>query len=135
MRGLTSLALALVVSGALHAATEQRPPVKDVSVIRIGNYGAPSKQLATREEVGEVLEELNALRKKPWRRGEARLSCYSTLTMMNGPKTVAVFRVGGDQVVERSLEKGQPGFSFEIGEADLPKIRKLLAEIPPAICK
>jgi hypothetical protein len=130
---MLSITLALASFAALAAPGDG--PLKDVSAIRIGNYGAPSKQVHSREELAPALAELNELRGRQWKQADTRLSCYSTLTLMNGPKTVAIYRVTNDTVVERPAGKNDLAYSIAVTEADLPKIRKHLAESAPAICK
>jgi hypothetical protein len=133
MQKLFAAALAAATFGA--AAAPSDGPLKDITAIRVGNYGAPSTTLQGREHVGPVLSELNELRAKSWRQVDTRLTCYSTLTLMNGPKTVAIFRVGPETVVERPVGKTDLAYSLAVAEADLPRIRKHLAEAAPAICK
>ena len=67
-----------------------------------------------------------------WRRADTKLSCYATLMLLSGARTVALFRVRPELVVERPQEKGQSSYSLEIGQADLPVINALLMGIPPA---
>lgn len=125
-------ALMAVSLGA--AAAPADGPLKDVTAIRIGNYGAPSNTVSGKE-VAAVLTELNDMRAKPWRQADTRLTCYSTLTLMNGPKTVAIFRVSTDTLVERPVGKSDLAYSLAVTEAELPTIRQHLAEAAPAICK
>lgn len=135
-RAVALVALGLVVQGASATATDQRAPLRDVSVIRVANYGTPSTIIGDRERVAAIVGELGQLRTKAWRRGDAKLSCYATLVLLSGTRTVALFRVAMEQVVERPQEKGKSSYSLAIGPDDLPRISKLLTEIPPAIdCK
>jgi hypothetical protein len=129
------LAIVLVMPGAQGANGDKRAPLKGVSAIRAANYGSPSRLYKERDEVEGVVSELNELRAKPWRRGEARLTCYSTVYLLAGEKTVALFRVRPDRVVEVPVEKGEPGYNLATTETDLPKLRKLLEESPPARCR
>jgi hypothetical protein len=129
------LALAVVAMAASAAGTEQRPPLKGVSAVRIANYGAPSTVLKSRDEVRAIVGDLNELRKNQWHRGETKLSCYSTIVLLSGEKTVGLFRVGAEYVVERPVEKGESSYSIALDRADLPNLRKHLAEIPPAKCQ
>lgn len=126
------LTLALAATGTLAAPSDG--PLKDITVIRFGNYGAPSTNVSGKE-VATVLAELNQMRSKPWKQVDTRLTCYSTLTLMNGPKTVAIFRVGPESLVERPVAKSDLAYSLAITEADLPVIRKHLADAAPAICR
>ena len=134
-KALASLVLALAVQGASAAATEQRPPLKGVSAVRIANYGAPSTIVKGRDEVRAIVGDLNELRSKPWHRGETKLSCYSTIVLLSGEKTIGIFRVGTEYVVERPTEKGQSSYSLALDRADLPNLRKHLAEVVPAKCQ
>ena len=127
------LCLALAATGALAAPADG--PLKDITAIRVGNYGAPSTQLQGREQLAPVLAELNGLRGKTWRQVDTRLTCYSTLTLMNGPKTVAIFRVAAETVVERPVGKNDLAYSIDVTGDDVPAIRKHLADAPPAICR
>jgi hypothetical protein len=129
------IAAALAAAAAAAVAAPADGPLKDITVIRVGNYGAPSTSLQGKEQLGPVLAELNDVRGKQWKQADTRLTCYSTLTLMNGPKTVAIFRVGPETLVERPVAKTDVAYSLAIAEADLPNIRKRLAEAPPAICK
>jgi hypothetical protein len=125
-------AIALLAQTAGAAAAEQRPAFSGVSAIRIANYGAPSVLLDGRAKVAPIVSELNALAKGPWRRGETKLSCYSTIVLLKGAKPVGQLRVTAEHVVERPVEKGQSSYSLAIGETDLSSLRAALAEILPA---
>ena len=129
---VASLALALVVVG--HAAADQRPPLTAASAVRVGNYGAPSVTVSG-QHARQIVGELNALRRKDWRKGEARLSCYATLVILKGARSAGLFRIGPDHVVERTVEKGQSSYSLLLVDADMPEIKKLLAEILPPKCE
>jgi hypothetical protein len=85
-----------------------------------------------RAQLNAIVGELRQLRGKAWNRAEAKLSCYATLVLVSGTKTVTLFRVGTEYVIERAPGKGQSTYSLAAGQADLPKIHKLLTEIPPA---
>lgn len=127
---LASLAL---IAGLSASGAE---PLKGISSVRVANYGAPSVLLKERAQVGEIVSELNSLRGKPWVHGDRRLACYSTIVLMAGTKTVAMFRLTADYVVERPVEKGQTSSALAIGESDLPALRKVLAQdTPPAKCR
>ena len=131
-----ALTLGLVVVGALAAGSEKRPPLKGVTSIRAANYGSPSKVVQARDDVTPIVEELNELRAKPWHRGEAKLRCYASVFLFEGEKRVAMFRMRPEErVVELSMEKGQPGYTIEVQQGELPKLTKLLEEAPPARCK
>jgi hypothetical protein len=128
---MKALALLLAFGSALAvAAPNERAPLKGVSAVRAANYGMPSKLLRQRDEVGPIVEELNELRKKPWRAGDTKMHCYSTVVLLAGEKQVAQFRVRPDMIVERPVEKGDSSYSLKLGETDLPHLAKLLAEIP-----
>ena len=119
------------------AAAQERAPLKGVTSVRVANYGAPSVLLKAHEQVSEIVGEFSALRKKPWRKSDTRLSCYSTVTLMSGEKMVALFRVRPEVIVERPVEKGRPQekgqpYSIAIDEADILSLSRVLAEIPPA---
>lgn len=129
------LAIALALASLAAVAAPADGPLKDVTAIRIGNYGAPSTQVQARDELGLALKELNELRGRQWRQTDTRLTCYSTLTLMNGPRTVGIYRVTDDVVVERPVGKNDLAYSIAVTEADLPSIRKHLADAAPAICK
>lgn len=132
VRGFAVLALALLVPGAAAIAQEERPQLKDVSVVRIANYSTPSTVIQDRAQINAIVGELRQLRGKEWRRADAKLSCYATLVLVSGTKTLTLVRVGAEHVVERAPGKGQSTYSLAAGQADLPKIHKLLTEIPPA---
>jgi len=132
VRGFAVLALALLVPGAAAIAQEERPQLKDVSVVRIANYNTPSTVIQDRAQINAIVGELRQLRGKEWRRADAKLSCYATLVLVSGTKTLTLVRVGAEHVVERAPGKGQSTYSLAAGQADLPKIHKLLTEIPPA---
>ncbi len=127
------LASIAIATGAVAAA---EPPLKGISSIRVANYGAPSVLLKERSQVSEIVGELASLRGKPWVHGDRRLACYSTIVLLSGTKTVAMFRFTPEYVVERPVEKGQSSSSLAIGESDLPVLRKVLAQdTPPAKCR
>lgn len=132
---MRTLAIAAVTLAALvqsAGATEvERPQLKDVSVVRIANYGIPSTVITNREQVRGIVGELTRLRSKPWRRVDTRLSCYATLVLLRGDRTVTLFRIKTETVVERAPGKRQSSYSVATGEGDLPRISALLAEIPP----
>lgn len=138
---MTNRTLAVIVLGlASHAAgalaQEERPQLKDVSTVRIANYNTPSAVVKDRAQVNAIVGELRQLRGKDWRRADAKLSCYATLVLLRGEKTLTLLRIGAEHVVERAPGRGQSTYSVSVGQADLPTIRKLLAEIqPPKDCQ
>jgi len=132
IRALAVAALGLVVQSASAVAAEQRPQLKDVSAIRVANYGTPSTVIQDRAQVNAIVDELRQLRSRTWRRADTRFSCYATLVLLSGSRPVALFRVGPELVVERPQEKGQSSYSLAIGQADLPRINTLLAGLAPA---
>jgi len=132
IRAFAVVALGLAVLSAGAMAADQRPQLKDVSAIRVANYGTPSTMIKDREQVNPIVDELRQLRNKPWRRADTKLSCYATLVLLSGTRPVALFRVRPELVVERPQEKGQSSYSLAIGQADLPRINTLLTAIPPA---
>lgn len=125
------LVLCLFVFSAA-ALAEPRPRLGGVGAVRIANYNSPSVLLEARDQVRAIVEELNQLRRKDWRRGEATLSCYSTIVLTSGKKRLGEFRVTADAVVERPVAKGQGSWNVAISPADLPTLSKHLAEILPA---
>ena len=126
------IAIGLVVQSAGTMAADDRPPLKDVSFIRIASYGNPSTVIKDRDQVKSIVDELRQLRGKPWRRADARITCYATLVLLSDTRTVALFRVIPELVVEPSQKKGQSSYSLDLGQADAPKLITLLAELPPA---
>jgi hypothetical protein len=82
--------------------------------------------------VGPIVGELNALRRKPWQGGDTKLACYSTLVVMSGKKTLGTFRIRPEHIVEREGAKGLPIYSLALEAGEIPRLSKLLAEIPPA---
>ena len=88
--------------------------------------------LEGRDKAGPIVAELNALRRKPWRGGDTKLSCYSTLVLYSGKQTLGTFRILPEQIVEREGPKGQPIYSLAIEAGEIPRLRKLLAEIAAA---
>ena len=129
-----SLAVALAAGCGVGAAADlQQPPLKDISAVRVANYGAPSAPVKAREDLRAVLDELRQLRGRPWRRGDTPQSCYSSVTLMNGNRILTVFRVTPEAVVERVFVKGQAAsFSLAVEPAELLKTNALLADAPPA---
>ena len=125
-------ALGLIVQCASAMAADERPLLKDVSTVRAANYGTPSAVINDREQVRALVDELRQLRGKAWRRADTKLSCYATVVLLSGTRTVTLYRVRPDFVVERAPGKGQSSYSLAIGEADLPRLGALLARIPPA---
>jgi len=119
-------------SASAAAPATQRPQLKEVSAVRVANYGTPSTLINDREQVSSIVDELRQLRNRSWRRADTKLSCYATLMLLSGTRTVALFRVRPELVVERPQEKGQSSYSLETGQADLPVISALLTGIPPA---
>jgi hypothetical protein len=129
------LIVGLLVLVATAAAADQRPPLKAVSAIRLGNYGSPSVMIEAREQVRQIVNELNALRSKPWRQGDTKLSCYATLVLLDKGKPVGLFRLTPDVVVERPSEKGQTSYSLAVTDTDTPRLRRLLTEIAAPKCE
>lgn len=117
--------------GACIVAQEERPPIKDVSAVRIANYNTPSTVIQDRAQVNAIVGELRQLRGRDWRRADTKLSCYATLVLLRAEKTVTLVRVGAEHVVERAPGKKQSTYSIAAGHADLPTIHTLLAGIPP----
>jgi hypothetical protein len=124
-------AFAFFVQPACVAAADGRPALRDVSSIRVANYGAPSVLLEGRDKVAPIVRELNALRGKAWRVGDAKLACYSTVVLSSGKKTLGTFRITPEQMVEREGAKGLPIYSLDIEPGDIPQLSQLLAEIAP----
>ncbi len=131
IRAFAVLTIGLMIPRAAWA-TDQRPQLQGVSTVRIANYGTPSTVITDRERVRSIVDELRRLRGKAWRQADTKLSCYATLVLLNDTKTVALFRVKPDLVVERPQKKAQSSFSLEIADTDMPRISALLTEIPPA---
>lgn len=129
IHSLAVVALGLFAAGA--SAQEERPPIKDVSSVRIANYNTPSTVVQDRARVNAIAGELRQLRGRDWRRADTKLSCYATLVLLRGEKTVTLLRIGAEHVVERAPGKGQSTYSVAAAQADLPTIHKLLTEIPP----
>jgi len=132
-----TIALTLLFASLAAAAAPVDGPLtpKDITHVRVGNYGAPSNTVSAKEELVPLLTELSDMRSKQWKQVDTRLTCYSTLTLMNGPKTIAIFRVGPDTLVERPVGKTDLAYSLSITGDDLPVTRKYIAEAAPAICR
>ena len=103
-----------------------------MSSVRIANYGAPSVLLEGRDKFSAIVGELNALRKRPWRGGEVKQDCYSTVVVYSGKKTLATFRIRPDSVVEREGARGVPVYNQSIEPGDIPQLTRHLADIVPA---
>jgi hypothetical protein len=129
MRRLCVLALAAWAAGAV---AQERPPLKDITAVRLSNYGVPSRLFEGKEEVKAIVEELDQLRGKRWRQADLRMRCYATVQLLSGKKPVTVFRVRPEYVLERAQDKAVPTYNLQIMETDLPTIRKLLTEVPPS---
>jgi hypothetical protein len=124
--------LVFILQAASATAADQRPALRGVSAIRIANYGSPSVLLEGRDKLSPIVGELNALRSKPWRSGDTKLACYSTMVLYSGKQTLATFRVTPENIVEREGAKGQPIYSLAIDASDTPALSRLLTEIAPA---
>lgn len=136
VRALVLLALASAAAAAAPASKDERPSLDAVTAVRVANYGSPSVLIAERQQVRAIVDELLAARKKRWRRGDAKLACYSSVMLLMGEKSmVALFRVADERVVERPVTSGKSSYSLALGESDLPGLRRLLAEIPPPRCR
>ena len=90
IRALTVAALGVVVQGVGAADADQRPALQDVSVVRIANYGTPSTVINDRQQLNAIVGELRQLRSKAWRRADAKLSCYATLTLVRGERALTL---------------------------------------------
>lgn len=132
MTNTIRLLFAALVCYAVSALAQERPPLKEISGVRLSNYGAPSKLFHGKEEVKAIVDELEQLRGKKWRQADLRMRCYATVQLLNGEKLVTAFRVRPEYVVERAQDKSVPTYNMQITEADLPLIRKLLTEVPPS---
>jgi hypothetical protein len=128
---LAGVAFAMAAHTAV-AAPNERPALKGVTGVRVSNYGAPSKLIQQRDTVNELIDELSQLRKKSWRRGDTKMRCYATVVLLDDTRPVAMFRVRRETIVERSLEKGGASYSLKLEDTDLPRLTKLLGEIPTA---
>jgi len=126
---LAAVAVSVAIDPAIAAPTD-RPPLTAVTAVRASNYGAPSRLIQQRDEVKEIIEEVTQLRKKPWRRGDTKMRCYATVVLLEENRTVAMFRVRPELIVERPIEKGGSSYSLKLSDADLPRLTKLLGEIP-----
>lgn len=132
MTGVFLLALVLLLPGADANAQDARPALKNVSSVRIANYNSPSVLLEKRADVSAIVSELGQLRRKPWQRGDAKISCYSTVVLMAGKKRVGEYRVTPQLIVERPVDKGQVVQNLAIDPSDLPQLNQMLTEIQPA---
>jgi hypothetical protein len=128
-RALVFAALLLPLFPAL---AQERPSLKEVSAVRLSNYGSPSKLFHGKEEVKAIVEELEQLRGRKWRQADLRMRCYATVQLLHGDKLLTVFRVRPEYVLERAHDRSVPTYSMQISETDLPTIRKLLTEVPPS---
>ena len=124
--------LAALAGPLSHALAQERPPLKEISAVRVSNYGAPSKLYRDKEEVKAIVEELEQLRGRKWRQADLRMRCYSTVQLLNGEKLVTAFRLRPEYVVERAQDKSVATYSLQVTDADLPLIRKLITEVPPS---
>lgn len=124
--------LALLAPAAAAIAAGERPALRGVSAIRIANYNSPSVLYESRDKVGPVVAELNALRRRAWEGGDTKLACYATLVVMSGKKTLGTFRIRPEHIVEREGSRGAPIYSLPLRPGDTPRLSELLAKIPPA---
>ncbi len=131
VRAFVVVTVALTLRCVSAIGAEERPQLTGVSIVRVANYGTPSTVIHDRERVSAIASELRQLRGKAWRRGDSKLSCYATLVLVSGTKTVTLFRIGREAVVERAPGKRQSTYSVAIDPADLPRIGPLLKSIPP----
>ena len=131
MVAVTVAAFILLAQAPVALAQDRRPALREVSAVRVGNYGSPSVLLEGRDKVGPIVGELNALRSKPWRGGDTKLECYATLIVISGKKTLATFRIRPEHIVERVGPRGVPVYSLALEPVDLPRVSRLLTEIPP----
>lgn len=123
--------LTLGLTAATSALAQERPSLKEASSVRLSQYGAPSRLFEGRE-AREIIAELEELRGKKWRQAELRMRCYATAQLLNGSKTVTYFRIRPEYVVERAQDSKVPTYNLQITEADLPKLKKFLAAVPPS---
>lgn len=126
------LAVFALLAPAAAIAAGERPALRGVSAIRIANYNSPSVLYESRDKVGPVVGELNALRRRAWEGGDTKLACYSTLVVLSGKKTLGTFRILPGHIVEREGQRGTPIYSLALEPGDLPRLSELLAKIPPA---
>jgi hypothetical protein len=113
------------------AVAQERPSLKETTAVRLSNYGAPSK-LYEGKQAKEIVAELEELRGKRWRQADLKMRCYATVQLLNGTKTITYFRIRPEYVVERAQDKAVPTYNMQITEADLPKVRELLKDVPPS---
>jgi len=132
IHAIAMVALGLGFQGASLAADDvDRPELTQISTVRIANYGTPSTVITDRAQVKAVVDELRQLRSRAWRQASSKMTCYATLALLSGTKTVTLFRIRPDLVVERPPQKGQSSYSLEIGLDDLQGIGALLARLQP----
>lgn len=131
LRAFVLVALASMLQCVSAIGADERPQLTGVSTVRVANYGTPSTVIHDRERVSAIASELRQLRGKAWRRGDTKLSCYATLVLMSGAKTVTLFRISPAAVVERAPGKRQSTYSVVIDPAELHRIGPLLQSIPP----
>jgi hypothetical protein len=60
------------------------------------------------------------------------MRCYATVQLLHGDKLVTAFRLRPEYVVERAQDRAVPTYSMQIGEEELPVIRKFLVDAPPS---
>jgi hypothetical protein len=131
-RVLYFFAAALCAAGSASALAEERPPLNEISAVRLSHYGSPSKLFRDKEDVKAMVEELEKLRARKWRQADLRMRCYATVQLLHDDKLVTAFRVRPEYVVERAQDRDVPTFNMQITEEDLPVIRKFLTEAPPS---
>ena len=131
MSRLTAIALLALGLASGTAIAQERPSLKEATAVRLANYGAPSK-LFEGAAAKAIIAELEDLRGKRWRQADLKMRCYATAQLMHGSKTITYFRIRPEYVVERAQDNKVPTFNLQITEADLPKLRKFLAEVPPS---
>lgn len=128
---LRAAILFLTLSFATCALGQERPSLKEATSVRLSQYGAPSK-LFEGAAAKEIVAELEGLRGKRWRQADLKMRCYATVQLLNGNKTITYFRIRPEYVVERAQDSKVPTYNLQITEADLPKVRELLKDVPPS---
>lgn len=131
MSRYTVVLYALGLATGTTAMAQERPSLKETTSVRLSNYGAPSK-LYEGKEVKEIVAELEELRGKRWRQADLKMRCYATVQLLNGTKSITYFRIRPEYVVERAQDKAVATYNMQITEADLPKVRELLKDVPPS---
>jgi hypothetical protein len=131
---LTGVAAALLVAPGLAPAREQFNGV--TSVVAEAVSGALERRVDEPEQVGLIVQEVNAIRRKNWSSYQGKFqACAVRLTFHSPRGKVGTLVLQGDELLEPGPNRTS-GYKRELTTFEAPTTRRLAARIrKPSECK